>query len=259
MQWRFGVLRRSLYLMAISRQKCVHSTGHTTLLRRWINVTDVDSTSQQRRIPSGISETPQRARAVTNIASPVQHQTRCWSNEESTQGLCARGSFIPGIPDPERGIQKPRDPGTQNSRLGIHGTDDLAMGDNCGQVGTPRQAPGSSTPLINLYPGNDDTHAKRLINAGSAATDAGPSLIQRWASVSCLLFCKPPTPMTTHPPRHLLTLWPVQLHCLSSKHTSWLTQSWPNVIYVLARILVQVTIHRRLLIGGDKSEAYDIS
>ena len=115
-----------------------------------------------------------------NVVSPVGYQkhhtvpapwqtshrqynskTRCWSNQESTQGLCARGSFIPGIPDPERGIPKPRDPGTQNSRLGIHGTDDLAMGDNCGQVGTPRQAPGSSTPLINLYPGNDDTHAKR--------------------------------------------------------------------------------------------------
>ena len=28
-------------------------TGHTTLLRRWINVNDVDSKSQQRRVPSG--------------------------------------------------------------------------------------------------------------------------------------------------------------------------------------------------------------
>ena len=27
--------------------------GQTTLLRRWINVNDVDSTSQQRRVPSG--------------------------------------------------------------------------------------------------------------------------------------------------------------------------------------------------------------
>ena len=27
--------------------------GHTTLLRRWINVNDVDPTSQQRRVPSG--------------------------------------------------------------------------------------------------------------------------------------------------------------------------------------------------------------
>ena len=27
-------------------------TGYTTLLRRWINVNDVDSTSQQRRVPS---------------------------------------------------------------------------------------------------------------------------------------------------------------------------------------------------------------
>ena len=30
-------------------------TGHMTLLRRRINVTDVDSTSQQRRVPSGRS------------------------------------------------------------------------------------------------------------------------------------------------------------------------------------------------------------
>ena len=29
-------------------------TGHMTLLRRWINVIDVDSTSQQRRVPSGL-------------------------------------------------------------------------------------------------------------------------------------------------------------------------------------------------------------
>ena len=29
-------------------------TGYTTLLRRWINVNDVDSTSQQRRVPSGL-------------------------------------------------------------------------------------------------------------------------------------------------------------------------------------------------------------
>ena len=28
-------------------------TGHTTLLRRWMNVNGVDSTSQQRRVPSG--------------------------------------------------------------------------------------------------------------------------------------------------------------------------------------------------------------
>ena len=31
-----------------------HPTGHTTLLRRWINVIDVDSPSQQHRVPSGI-------------------------------------------------------------------------------------------------------------------------------------------------------------------------------------------------------------
>ena len=37
------------------------STGHTILLRRWINVIDVDSTSQQRRVPSGTCEqTPQK-------------------------------------------------------------------------------------------------------------------------------------------------------------------------------------------------------
>ena len=30
-------------------------TGHTTLLHRWINVNDVDSTLQQRRVPSGYS------------------------------------------------------------------------------------------------------------------------------------------------------------------------------------------------------------
>ena len=29
-----------------------YPNGHTTLLRRWINVNDVDSTSQQRRVPS---------------------------------------------------------------------------------------------------------------------------------------------------------------------------------------------------------------
>ena len=28
-------------------------TGHTTLLRRWINVINVDSSSQQRRVPGG--------------------------------------------------------------------------------------------------------------------------------------------------------------------------------------------------------------
>ena len=28
-------------------------TGHTTLLRRWINIIDVNSTLQQRREPSG--------------------------------------------------------------------------------------------------------------------------------------------------------------------------------------------------------------
>ena len=32
---------------------CRLPTGHTALLRRWINVEDVDSTSQQRRVPSG--------------------------------------------------------------------------------------------------------------------------------------------------------------------------------------------------------------
>ena len=31
-----------------------HFLMHTTLLRRWINVNDVDSASQQRRVPSGI-------------------------------------------------------------------------------------------------------------------------------------------------------------------------------------------------------------
>ena len=30
-------------------------SGHTTLLRRWINVSDYDSTSLQRRVPSGLS------------------------------------------------------------------------------------------------------------------------------------------------------------------------------------------------------------
>ena len=30
-----------------------YPTGHTTLLRRWINVSDVDSTSQQRHVPVG--------------------------------------------------------------------------------------------------------------------------------------------------------------------------------------------------------------
>ena len=37
---------------------CAHRVwypaGHTTLLRRWISVIDVDSTSQQRRVPSGM-------------------------------------------------------------------------------------------------------------------------------------------------------------------------------------------------------------
>ena len=32
----------------------IHTTGHTSLLRRGINVTEVDSTSQQRRVSSGI-------------------------------------------------------------------------------------------------------------------------------------------------------------------------------------------------------------
>ena len=33
---------------------CALTADHTTLLRRWINVVDVDSTSQQRRVPSGL-------------------------------------------------------------------------------------------------------------------------------------------------------------------------------------------------------------
>ena len=33
--------------------KTPQPTGHTTLLRRWINVIDVDSTSQQRRVAGG--------------------------------------------------------------------------------------------------------------------------------------------------------------------------------------------------------------
>ena len=51
-----GVLSRSslektrkLYM---SRKLYFKRTGHTTLLRRWINVIDVDSTSQQRHVGS---------------------------------------------------------------------------------------------------------------------------------------------------------------------------------------------------------------
>ena len=33
-----------------------YPTGHTTLLKRWINVTGVDSTSQQRRVSMGMSQ-----------------------------------------------------------------------------------------------------------------------------------------------------------------------------------------------------------
>ena len=35
------------------RRSQISAAGHTTFLRRWINVNDVDSTSQQRRVPSG--------------------------------------------------------------------------------------------------------------------------------------------------------------------------------------------------------------
>ena len=43
-------------------QDCLKSspTGHTTLLRRWINVIDVDSTSQQQRVPGGYIVSPPR-------------------------------------------------------------------------------------------------------------------------------------------------------------------------------------------------------
>ena len=54
-------------------------TGHTTLLRRWINVNDVDSTSQQHRVPGGYSHTAPTAtikaimcRASIEIKSSLQ-------------------------------------------------------------------------------------------------------------------------------------------------------------------------------------------
>ena len=40
--------------MAYETEYDILPTGHTTFLRRWINVNDVDSTSQQRRVPSGL-------------------------------------------------------------------------------------------------------------------------------------------------------------------------------------------------------------
>ena len=48
-QLTFKALKHGISFLPISTQP----TGHTTLLWRWINVTDVDSTSQQRHVPSG--------------------------------------------------------------------------------------------------------------------------------------------------------------------------------------------------------------
>ena len=50
-----GDLETEVFAMqtGIVRGEQIYPTGHTTLLRRWINVIAVDSTSQQRRMPSG--------------------------------------------------------------------------------------------------------------------------------------------------------------------------------------------------------------
>ena len=44
-----------MYVITSLTKLSHHPTGHTTVLRRWINVVDVDLTSQQRRVPSGIT------------------------------------------------------------------------------------------------------------------------------------------------------------------------------------------------------------
>ena len=51
------------------------STGHTTLLRRWINVIDVDSTSQQRCVPGGSVHdfAYLRVDVVSWVQSPLRH------------------------------------------------------------------------------------------------------------------------------------------------------------------------------------------
>ena len=43
------------YLLNLNLFTSYIPIGHTTLLRRWINVIDVDSMSQQRRVPNGLS------------------------------------------------------------------------------------------------------------------------------------------------------------------------------------------------------------
>ena len=49
---------------------CSEPTGHTTLLRRWINVIDFDLTSQQRRVSSG----------------KYQKLSQCWFNVGPASG-----------------------------------------------------------------------------------------------------------------------------------------------------------------------------
>ena len=44
-----------MYIVCLYNTLSVPPTGHTMLLRRWIDVIDVDSTSQHRRVPSGRS------------------------------------------------------------------------------------------------------------------------------------------------------------------------------------------------------------
>ena len=46
------MIMAKLTLLCRHGSESKHTTGYTMLLRRWINVNDVDSTSQQRRVPS---------------------------------------------------------------------------------------------------------------------------------------------------------------------------------------------------------------
>ena len=69
----FGLQRRVLNVVKYTDTP-VHithtiPTGHTTLVQRCINVNDVDSTSQQRRLPSG--KTLRHARRQLNILAGV--------------------------------------------------------------------------------------------------------------------------------------------------------------------------------------------
>ena len=142
----------------------VLSTGHTTLLWRWINVIDVDSASQQRRIAGGCVQILQRRFDCISISSML----RLWL-QTSRNDVVGR----PGVTQPV----------CRHLRLLVA----LCRWQYVYLWWHNASCPSCATHYITVASQQTTEVHQMLFLCWTSVVDGGPTLKQHWFNTSCFM------------------------------------------------------------------------